>query len=152
VRAESLGLLELGAVPALPEAVELATRFGLDLSAHRARELSQADLAHCDLVLGFEQIHVSAAVVDGRAPIGQTFTLPELVALLEKVPPVPSAGEGIEGARTRIEEADALRRSGPRRRSVEEIPDPLGRPPAVQRRIAEEIRLLVSELAARLFG
>lgn len=149
MRAESLGLLELGAVPALPEAVELATRFGLDLSAHRARELSQADLAHCDLVLGFEQIHVSAAVVDGRAPIGQTFTLPELVALLEKV---PAAGEGIEAARTRIEEADASRRSGPRRRSVEEIPDPLGRPPAVQRRIAEEIRLLISELAARLFG
>ncbi len=151
MQVESLGLLELGGVPALPEAVEFATGFGLDLSRHRARELAQADLAQCDLVLGFEQIHVSAAVVDGRAPIEQTFTLPELVALLGKVSPPWSAGEGIEAAHTRIEEAHALRRSGPRRRSVEEIRDPLGRPLSLQRRIAEEIRLLVSELAVRLF-
>jgi len=150
VRAQSLGLLELGAVPALPEAVELATGFGVDLSRHRARELAQADLAQCDLVLGFEQIHVSAAVVDGGAPIGQTFTLPELVALLDKVPSSSSAG--IEAAHARIEEAHAMRKSGPGRRSVAEISDPLGRPPSTQRRIAGEIRLLVSDLAARLFG
>src|SRR5436190_16149246 len=82
----SAGLLGLGPVPALPEAVELARSFGLDLASHRARDLSVVDLEPFDLVLGFERSHVQAAVVDASALIERTFTLPELVLLLEEIP------------------------------------------------------------------
>jgi protein-tyrosine-phosphatase len=146
----SLGLLSLGAAPALPEAVELAQAIGLDLSGHRARDLTQLDLRPVDLVLGFEQIHVSTAVVDGYAAIERTFTLPELVELLAALPDEPSSPEPVERARARIERAHALR-SDERNRAVPEIADPLGRPRSAQRRLADEIRALVSELHDQLF-
>jgi len=141
-------------VPALPEAIELATATGLDLSNHRARQLADVELSASDLVLGFEQIHVSAAVVDGQAAIGRTFTLPELVALLQKLPEASTGGRGtaVEEARARVVQAHALRAASPQSRSAPEIDDPLGRPLSVQRRTAEEIRFLVAELASRLFG
>jgi protein-tyrosine phosphatase len=139
-------------VPALPEAVELAAAIGLDLSSHRARQLAEVELGDSDLVLGFEQIHVSAAVVDGQAAIGRTFTLPELVELLAALPDEPASPEPIERARERIERAHALRSGNRRNRAAPEIADPLGRPRAAQWRTADEIRALVSELATRLFA
>jgi protein-tyrosine phosphatase len=139
-------------VPALPEAVELAAAIGLDLSSHRARQLAEVELADSDLVLGFERIHVSAAVVDGQAAIGRTFTLPELVALLRELPEASTArgGDEVEGARERVQQAHALRAASPSR-SAPEVGDPLGRPLSVQRRTAETIRSLVAELATGLF-
>jgi protein-tyrosine-phosphatase len=141
-------------VPALPEAVKLASKIGLDLASHRARQLAEVELSDSDLVLGFEQIHVSAAVVDGQAALGRTFTLPELVGLLQKLPEgsTDRRVDPVETARARVEQAHALRAASPQNRSAPEIDDPLGRPLSVQRRTAEEIRFLVAELAARLFG
>jgi protein-tyrosine-phosphatase len=141
-------------VPALPEAVELASAIGLDLASHRARHLADVDLSNSDLVLGFEQMHVSAAVVDGQAALGRTFTLPELVDLLQKLPDASTSRrpDPVETARERVEQAQALRAKSAQKRSAPEIEDPLGRPPSVQRRTAEEIRFLVAELAVRLFG
>jgi protein-tyrosine-phosphatase len=49
----SVGTLELGPVPALPEAVEMAESYGLNLSGHRAQSIASVDLESCDLVLGF---------------------------------------------------------------------------------------------------
>jgi protein-tyrosine-phosphatase len=151
VRIRSLGLLPLGAAPALPEAVELGRAVGVDLSEHRARDLSEVGLEQVDLVLGFEQIHVSAAVVDGHAAIDRTFTLPELVGLLRAVRDPFSQPDPVERSRARIEQAHALRVSEPLNRPAPEITDPLGQPLSAQRRTAEEIRELVSELTARLF-
>lgn len=152
VQIHSLGLLSLGAAPALPEAVELAHGIGLDLSAHRARDLAQVNLEQLDLVLGFEKMHVSASVVDGNAPFERTFTLPELVRLLQALPDPPPEPEPADRAQARIEQAHTLRASEPRSRPALEIADPLGRSLSAQRRVAEEIRELVSELATRLFA
>lgn len=138
-------------MPALPEALELARSFDLDLSSHRARALSQLDLATLDLVLGFERAHVHAAVVDAAAAVERTFTLPEIVALLEGVPQLSTAGDRAASARARVNQAHAVRPPNFRTAAVPEIVDPLGRPKHEQREVAEEVRRLVERLAQLLF-
>jgi protein-tyrosine-phosphatase len=152
VAVDSLGTLELGPVPALPEAVKIAESYGLDLSGHRARNIAGVDLEACDLVLGFEQMHVAAAVVDGGARLERTFTLPELLGLLDAVSELPRQAQALEQARTRIQQAHAARPLDERANAVPEIADPLGKAPAAQRRTAEELRALVTDLSRRLFA
>jgi protein-tyrosine phosphatase len=152
VEASSLGLLELGPVPALPEAIEMAETLGVDVAAHRARDLTELDLEPLDLVVGFERQHVRAAVVDGGAPIERTFTLPELVSLLESIPEPVSGPEPAEQARLRVAQAHEQRLPGFRTASAPEIADPLGRPAREQRRIAEQLQELVGRLPRLLFS
>jgi protein-tyrosine phosphatase len=147
----SLGTLELGPVPALPEALEIGRTMGVDLSQHRARKLAAGNLEGFELVLGFERAHMAAAVVDGGAGLERTFTLPELVDLLEVIPDPPPGGPPLERARLRIREAHVARPPD-RNRSVPELADPLGRSPRAQREIAHELCTLVSTLTQRLFA
>lgn len=139
----SFGTLDLGPVPALPEAVALAGELGLDLSGHRARHL--ADLEDQDLVVGFERGHVAAAVVDAGAAVERTFTLSELVELLNRLSAPPG------DARGRIAEAHATRPPDFRGRPLLEIRDPLGLAPPAQRAIARAVQEEVADLAAALF-
>jgi protein-tyrosine-phosphatase len=143
VEVSSFGTLDLGPVAALPEAVALAGELGLDLSGHRARHL--ADLGDQDLVVGFERAHLAAAVVDAGADLGRTFTLSELVELLNRLSPPPG------DARGRIAAAHAARPPDFRGRPLLEIRDPLGLAPPAQRAIARAVREEVEELAAALF-
>jgi protein-tyrosine phosphatase len=152
VSATSAGVLELGPVPALPEAVELARSFDLDLSSHRARALSELDLASFDLVLGFERNHVEAAVVDAGARIERTFTLPELVLLLEALPSLEAESDPVARVRSRVARAHAARQPHPRAARVPEVVDPLGRQRREQRKVAEQVSELVRRLTQLLFG
>lgn len=146
-RISSYGTLDVGPLPALPAAVEAASALGLDLSGHRARPLSRGSLSSADLVLAFEPSHVAAAVVDGGADAGRTFMLRELVQLLG----TGAHGDGPDGARHVIAAADTRRvRARPDPRAA--ITDPLGKPNEVMARIAQEIAVLVEELADGLFG
>jgi protein-tyrosine phosphatase len=151
VRVDSLGTLDLGAVPPLPEAVEHGTRLGVDISGHRARTLVGERLEHADLVLGFERMHVVTAVVDAGAPRKRTFTLPELVGLLERARPRPD-GEPVERARQAVSAAAALRPPDPRLVGLPELADPLGRAPDAVRGIADDVAALTSRLVRLLFG
>lgn len=148
----SLGTLELGAEPALPEAIAIAESLGLDLSGHRARGISEVDLRPFDLVLGFERRHVVASAVDAGASVDRTFTLPELVELLGQLRGRPLPSDPVERARVRVRQAHAARQPGFRNSAVPELPDPLGKTVAAQREIARELASLVSMLARRLFG
>jgi protein-tyrosine phosphatase len=148
LRIVSLGTLELGPVPALPEAVEVAERRGLDLGSHRARTIRDVDLGPFDLVLGFERAHLSAAIVDGGAREGHTFMLAELVSLLDRAPLSVDGAAPAQRARARIAQAHRLRAFPA---AEFELPDPLGRPVRAQRKIAARLELLVQELAAKLF-
>ena len=152
VQTESLGTLDLGPRPAVPEAVALAETMGIDLSAHQARSLTGADLGAFDLVLGFERRHVLASVVDAHAHIEQTFTLPDFVALLETLPGPPLPNDRIERALIRIRQAHAARPSGFRNAPMEELRDPLGLPAAAQRETGLELQRLVAELSALLLA
>lgn len=144
VEVASLGTLDLGPEPALPEAVALAEELGLDLTAHRAQRLG--DLREVDLVVGFERKHVTAAVVDAGAPVEKTFTLPELVDLLGGLtdPLPPDAHE-------RVGRAHSARALDFRNRPLPEIRDPLGLPAPEQRAVAHAVEEQAARLAAALF-
>ena len=151
VRVSSAGVLELGPVPPLPEALELARELGTDLDRHRARALTEVDLRAADTVIGFEALHVRAALVDAGARVERTFTLPELVSLLEEVEAAAPATDVVQRARARVAQAHAARPPSPDA-LVGQIVDPLGRPEREQRRVAEEVHALVARLAQLLFG
>jgi len=139
VDVESYGLLELDGTGALHEALELGNAFGVDLASHRSRALQPGVLTTADLVVGFERIHVAAAVVDAGARREVAFTLPDLVQLLAPAP--ADARERIRAAAARRNEAD-----------VPELEDPLGRPYRRQEEIATRAADLTTTLARRLFG
>jgi protein-tyrosine phosphatase len=151
VEVSSAGTLELGPVPALPEAVVEGERLGLDVGAHQARSLQEADLPGADLVVGFERMHLVTSVVEAGAARERTFTLPELVALLERLEP-PDAEDPLERAQLALEVAQAHRPSDPTLGSVPELADPLGRSAEYQRETAERVSALTTALARLLFG
>lgn len=148
VSVSSYGTQDVGPAPALSEAIASARNLGLDLTSHEARPLRLASLHSADLVLGFEPSHVAAAVTEAGAVAGRTFLLGELVRILDDE---ETCDDPYETARRRILDADMRRvRSRPDPRAV--VADPVGKPPAFMRRVAEEIDGLVRELAEGLFG
>jgi protein-tyrosine phosphatase len=145
VNVTSLGTLDVGPMEPLPSAIAAARELGLDLSDHRARAIHGESLSAADLVLGFERMHVASAVVEADAARERTFTLPELVGLLDLDRP-PDAN-AIEHARSAVSSAHARRSE-----DVAELRDPLGRPPPEQRQLAHRLAELVDDLADGLFG
>jgi protein-tyrosine phosphatase len=140
VDVSSYGTLDREPAPVLPEALEL----GYDLAEHRSRPVRGASLAGADLVLGFERIHVAAAVVDAGAARDRAFGLTELVALLEDS---PGRGDVVERARARV--ARAAERRGD---EWPELADPAGGPARGYSRSARDIDRLVRTLTGRLFA
>jgi protein-tyrosine phosphatase len=149
VRVRSFGTMELPSGHALSEALELAPGYGLDLMPHRSHPLAGTDLSGADIVIGFEQIHVSTAVVGARARRERTFLITELVAGLDKTGP-PQADGVVERARAVVRQADESRRAA--HRIPQEIADPIGGSAAGYRKTADEVYRLTSRVAERLFG
>lgn len=152
VAIESFGLLDAEALPVLAELEEHAAAAGVDVTQHRSRRLVDASLADADLVLGFERRHVAHAVVRGRARLERTFTLPELVGLLEETPAPPRTGDVVADAAAAVAEAAAARPADPRRAPVPELEDPIGLPANEVAAIAADIRSLTPRLVAALFS
>jgi protein-tyrosine phosphatase len=148
---DSLGLYDLGPVPALGEALQAGRRFGLDLSDHRARPLFGQKLAEVDLVLGFERIHVAAAVVDAEAARERSFTLPELVELLEAIEH-PSEDDPAVRFRESIRRANDLRAAWTPDASLPEVPDPWGTPAGSYAAIGAQVAGLCERLVELAFG
>lgn len=147
VRVESFGTLELGRVPALPEAVAAARAAGLELRDHRARAVPVGALARAELVLGFERDHVVAAVVDGRARREVAFTLPELADLLARIGPTDDDATPDE----LVARAHGLRQERSRDWRPPEVADPLGLDSSAQRAIAARVEELAAAVARALF-
>lgn len=150
VDVQSFGLLELDGTPALGEALELGNGFGVELASHRSRALRRGALEDADLVVGFERIHVAAAVVDAGARREVTYTLPELVSLLAQVrqrPSMPAAA----GARELVLAASS-QRAAESFTDVPELGDPLGQPYRRQEELAVRVADLTQALARRLFS
>jgi protein-tyrosine phosphatase len=149
VRVSSAGTLELGAMPALEEALEAGSRIGVDLTSHRSRGLIGLDLSAADLVVGFERHHLGAAVLDASAPRHRVFTLPEIVTLLERLPD-PEPVDALERAR-RLVALAAESRGQETWRTTSELEDPIGLSRGKQRSIAEQVRELTERLSRALF-
>jgi protein-tyrosine phosphatase len=146
----SVGLLDLGSAPALPEVLEVARSVGLDLSSHRSRHLAGVDLSGVDLVLGLERSHVAAVVVEANVPYDKAFTLKEIVRLLTGVR-ASSEGDPEERARALVRSAHERRRAEPSFVAGEDIEDPFGGPRSGYVEMAGTVAELCRSLMTRLF-
>jgi low molecular weight protein-tyrosine phosphatase len=133
--------------------VRAAAERGSNIEAHRARRLTHEMLREADLVLcmaGDHRVQVASLVPEVAS---RSFTLKELVRLLESADDPDPALHGADALADRVAVADALRASGftgnPR---DEDIADPLGMPLESYRAIAWELEGLCARLADGLFG
>ena len=149
VRVRSFGTMDLPPGKALPEALELAPSYGLDLTSHQSRPLAGEDLSDADLVIGFELMHVSRAVVGAGAPRERTFLITELSTGLDEIAPQPGDGV-VERARASVRQADEARKAAPA--VPEQIADPIGGPASGYQGTAAEVYRLTTRIAERLFG
>jgi protein-tyrosine phosphatase len=148
VTVNSAGLMD-GGVPASPPVVDAAARRGGDLGAHRSRRLSAELVYQTDVVVCLAREHAKAVVELAGDADGRTFTLKELVRLVEALGPRPR-GEAL---------ADYLARSADLRRSAargepgqdDDIADPYGRPLSALEQTADEISSLLDRLVAHLW-
>jgi protein-tyrosine phosphatase len=134
-----------------PGSVAAAVERGVDISGHRARELEPAEFARSALILGMATEHARAVVAEAPEARSRTFTLKEIVRLLEALPEaVPDAGESFAD---RVRAADDLRREGfVGNPHDEDVADPLGMPIESFRAVAAELDEWCSRLTDGLFG
>jgi low molecular weight protein-tyrosine phosphatase len=136
---------------AMPESIDAAAEHGTDIAGHLARELRPQHVADASVVITMAGEHRPLVIALDPDAAAKTFTLKELVRILEHLPPSPDAEP--QGLPARVEEADAARRGGfTGNLHDEDIADPLGMPLSSYRAIAWEIGSWVDRLVAGLFG
>jgi protein-tyrosine phosphatase len=153
-RVSSAGVMGWEGSSATPEAVTAASDRGADIASHVAHKLTRSDLARADLVVCMAREHLRAVQKMDPAADEKTFTLKELVRLLEELPaPEESEERDSRFVLRRIRMADELRRSGfhgdP---SDEDVVDPIGMSDEIYRAIAWDIDEWCRRLAAGLMG
>jgi protein-tyrosine phosphatase len=132
------------------EAIEAANERGSDISGHVARRLSRGDVDRADLILCMAAEHREETVHAVPGASEKTFTLKELVRLLETRP--AEAAGGLTWTE-RVRAANELRRSGfPGNPNDEDISDPLGMPLESYRAVAWEIDEWIRRLVEGLVG
>lgn len=124
VGVRSLGTKHVGTVGAMPEAIEAGAHLGIDVTGHIARLATPSDVAHADLVLGFELSHLARARQLG-APTAHVFTLPGLANVVERLSFDRIEGEGFAERARRIVALAHRNRHVPGE-SLREIRDPAG--------------------------
>jgi len=146
----SVGTSDSPPHPAEPEAVEAGAQLGADLTSHRSKALSETELSGADLVIGFERTHLARALEAGAKP-ERTFSIVELVDLLEKIDP-PGEADPAASAREAVARAHDYRRLADSVPPKVEIVDPMGAQPSAYRNTAIRLRDLSRRLAQGLFG
>jgi protein-tyrosine-phosphatase len=138
----SAGTMGWSGSAADPNSVEAAAERGIDISEHRARELTTRDVASAILILGVSGEHAAAVVAQDPDAAPRTFALKELVRLLEALR--PAAGDDLA---SRVAAADTLRSSGfAGNRDDQDVADPLGMPLDSFRAVAWELDEWVARL------
>ena len=153
-RVRSAGVIGHPGSSAMPESVRAAADRGLDIASHRVRRLTDRDIADADLVIAMAAEHREAICDAVPEASSKTFTLKELVRLLESAPTgvgPPTLAE--ELLRARVAEADRRRRQGEvGNEHDEDVVDPLGMPYESYRAVAWELDEWTRRLAIALFG
>jgi protein-tyrosine phosphatase len=149
----SAGTIARDGGPAMPEAVEAAAELGVDVSGHSARRLRPEDIGGAVLIVGMAAEHredVQALVPEAET---RTFTLKELVRLLEATGPRPvdttPPGGGLAGA---VADANGRRAGSPPIPEEDDVIDPLGLSIQGYRAVASELEDLCERLANGLYG
>jgi protein-tyrosine phosphatase len=137
---------------AMPESVEAAEERGVDISGHVGRRLTRGDIYDADVVIAMAAEHRDAVSRAMPEAAGRTFTLKELVRLLEALPS-PRGQFVADDLSERVAEAEGLRRGGHAGNPHDEdIVDPLGLPLESFRAIAWELDEWSARLAQSLEG
>jgi glycine hydroxymethyltransferase len=152
ITVESAGTSAWGDGEATPEAVEALRELGIDISEHQARRLGRSMIESADLVLGLAAEHREAVLRIAPEALSRTFTLKELVALME-ARPVESTGDPFRRLRAAAATGSEVR-SSPYQPVLadEDVADPLGLGLHAFRASAWEIEDLVRRLVASVFG
>jgi protein-tyrosine phosphatase len=147
----------------MPEAIDAAAERDLDISGHVARRLSASMVENADLVIAMAGEHRDAAADLVPEAAQRTFTLKELVRLLESVdrlePAASSRSDGRAGdddvaseLHFRVAQAEAARTRGADANPWDEdVVDPLGLPLDTYRAVAWELEGWSARLVDRLF-
>ena len=115
------------------DAKTTARRSGLDLDAHRARELTAGLLAESDLVLGLDRSHRRAVVSLAPRASRNTFTLLEFARVCDSLAPSEvselreAAPDGPARLRAAVATVAALRGTLPAAADELDVPDPYRR-------------------------
>ena len=151
-RVASAGTIARDGARAMPEAVEAATDLGADISGHSARRLRPEHVREAGLIVAMAAEHQEDVV--GLDPDAQarTFTLKELVRLLETSHPRPLDAPRADGLLAgRVADAHRRRADSPAGRRDEDVMDPLGLSLEGYRAVARELEDLCERLAGGLY-
>ena len=123
----------------------VAKKRNVDLSASRSRSVRSADPNTADLVIGMTLDHVASAVVDGGADAQKSFTLTELVRLLEdgEARTIGSEAEAVEV----VADLHSKRNRSNSFAPAADIEDPMGGPPTAYEKMADKVDDLCIRLA-----
>jgi protein-tyrosine phosphatase len=144
----SAGTMGWSGSAADPNSVEAAAERGVDISDHRARELTTRDVTTATLILGLSGEHAAAVVAQDPDAAPRTFTLKEVVRLLEALP--SAVGDDLA---SRAAAAAALRSSGfAGNPDDQDVADPLGMSLDSFRAVAWELNEWVARLVDGLLG
>ncbi len=146
----SAGVIAGDGNPATREAVRVAAEAGVDISAHAARRLRPEQIRPADLIVCMAREHVDAVRAASPEAAARTFTLKELVRLLED--PVRAEAGSPESFAVRVADADGARDGSPSARGDEDVEDPLGLSLAAYRAVARELQDRCDRLADALCG
>jgi protein-tyrosine phosphatase len=136
-----------------PSSIAAAAELGLDISAHRARQLRADDVRSAELVLAMASEHRDAASRLFPETVGRIFTLKELVLLLEDLPEAPSSGRPEDVLAAQVSAAHASRFDAIRDWTRDQdVMDPLGMPPDAFRAVARDLDDWCKRLVDGLFG
>jgi protein-tyrosine-phosphatase len=136
----------------MPEAVKAAAELGVDVSSHSARRLRPEDVRDADLIVGMAAEHledVQALVLEAES---RTFTLKELVRLLEDTGPAVDATASDGGLAGAVSDAHRRRTGSPASAEEDDVMDPLGLSLHGYRVVASELEDLCERLASGLYG
>jgi protein-tyrosine phosphatase len=136
--------------PAPPEVISAMARYGLDVSQHRSRLVTAADLGAADLVLAMAREHVRHAVVTDPATWSRAFTLKELVRRGRPAGP-RMAGEPLADWLARVQvgrQRAALLGDS----AADDVADPTGGPPQAYEVTAALLDQLTGDLAELGWG
>jgi protein-tyrosine phosphatase len=152
VEVSSAGTAGWDGSEAMPESVAAAAQWGTDLSAHRARRLLAEMIEGSDLVVAMASEHRDAVSSLVPAAADRTFTLKELVRLLESLPPAdPTSGE--RDLASRVAEANEARAAGAGDNPYDQdVADPLGLGAESYRAVAWELDDWCGRLVDGLLG
>jgi protein-tyrosine-phosphatase len=138
--------------PATPEANAAAKAAGIDISRHKASPFARELAAWADLIVTMTDEQAKEVAESEPGAESKTFTLKELVNILESLPPV-EGGASPEDVLERLGEAHRRRADG--RVAVltdRDVSDPLGLSETVYRAVAHELGELLERLVTGLVG